>query len=385
MNFNATQATSVSTAKVLCATQLLLMVNGITAGNVLYASGTSYSLQYPYPYPAAYALAYSSYIRPSLVLANHLFPVARQREVNYDTSSPLATAIQSITDTPLDDAISHNAYNNNNVEDDNDDDDDDNASETPITTVAAVDTMLSEETPSNQSFPETLPPPSSSSQTALKTVASNIIPPKETPSTELGDFPLSSTPTSTSTFSIRTGAQESGEQEYYNPSLPITHTILNYKPLIQQPSTSQFYVQDGQGHYYYGYANEHSSKQEFKLLDGITRGAYNYIDAEGKLQTVSYISSDGEGFRVAATNLPQHHQHQQQTVVLAPEVNDSDYVAATKAAHLQTESKAIANANGNKSNTSNGPAVFAAVSGGSDASGDNVVSGCNHTFIFALT
>lgn len=40
-----------------------------------------------------------------------------------------------------------------------------------------------------------------------------------------------------------------------------------------------------------------------KLLDGVTRGSYSYIDANSQLQTVSYIA-DGAGFRVAATNLP---------------------------------------------------------------------------------
>merc|ERR1711997_687753 len=33
-------------------------------------------------------------------------------------------------------------------------------------------------------------------------------------------------------------------------------------------------------------------------------GEYNYVDANGVLQTVNYVS-DAEGFKVAATNLPQ--------------------------------------------------------------------------------
>merc|ERR1712141_916617 len=35
-------------------------------------------------------------------------------------------------------------------------------------------------------------------------------------------------------------------------------------------------------------------------------GGYSYIDANGIVQTVNYIS-DAMGFRVAATNLPVHH------------------------------------------------------------------------------
>ena len=43
-----------------------------------------------------------------------------------------------------------------------------------------------------------------------------------------------------------------------------------------------------------------------KSPDGVTRGSYSYVDANGLLQTVQYIS-DAMGFRVAATNLPVHH------------------------------------------------------------------------------
>ena len=37
----------------------------------------------------------------------------------------------------------------------------------------------------------------------------------------------------------------------------------------------------------------------------MTRGSYSYVDPNGLLQTVNYIS-DAMGFRVAATNLPVH-------------------------------------------------------------------------------
>jgi hypothetical protein len=69
--------------------------------------------------------------------------------------------------------------------------------------------------------------------------------------------------------------------------------------------SSQFHVQDDLGQYNYGYSTAQSSKVESKTSDGVVRGAYNYIDPEGKLQTVQYIS-DVLGFRVAGTNLPVH-------------------------------------------------------------------------------
>merc|ERR1712147_561737 len=67
-----------------------------------------------------------------------------------------------------------------------------------------------------------------------------------------------------------------------------------------------FHAQDDLGQYNYGFANPTQTKQEVKTADGVTRGGYSYIDANGIVQTVNYIS-DAMGFRVAATNLPVHH------------------------------------------------------------------------------
>merc|ERR1712211_188457 len=49
-----------------------------------------------------------------------------------------------------------------------------------------------------------------------------------------------------------------------------------------------------------------SVKQEIKTADGVIRGAYSYVDADGIVQNVNYIA-DALGFRVGATNLPVHH------------------------------------------------------------------------------
>merc|ERR1739842_297053 len=69
---------------------------------------------------------------------------------------------------------------------------------------------------------------------------------------------------------------------------------------------SQFHAQDDIGQYNYGFSNPTQTKEEIKTADGVTRGSYSYIDANGLVQTVNYIS-DAMGFRVAATNLPVHH------------------------------------------------------------------------------
>merc|ERR1711990_852271 len=71
-------------------------------------------------------------------------------------------------------------------------------------------------------------------------------------------------------------------------------------------TNSQYHAQDDFGQYNYGFAHPTQTKQEVKTADGVTRGGYSYIDANGIVQTVNYIS-DAMGFRVAATNLPVHH------------------------------------------------------------------------------
>merc|ERR1712079_746133 len=68
-------------------------------------------------------------------------------------------------------------------------------------------------------------------------------------------------------------------------------------------TNSQFHAQDDIGQYNYGYSSPTSTKQELKTADGVTRGSYSYVDANGLVQTVNYIS-DAMGFKVQATNLP---------------------------------------------------------------------------------
>lgn len=87
---------------------------------------------------------------------------------------------------------------------------------------------------------------------------------------------------------------------------PVAHSVA-YAPAVavhQGVASSQYHAQDELGQYSYGYVEPHSSKAESKSADGITRGGYSYIDANGVLQTVNYISDPVNGFRVAATNLP---------------------------------------------------------------------------------
>lgn len=70
------------------------------------------------------------------------------------------------------------------------------------------------------------------------------------------------------------------------------------------PVHSQYHAQDEYGQYSYGYNSGSSSKSEVKTLDGITRGGYSYVDANGLLQQYQYVSDPVNGFRVTGTNLP---------------------------------------------------------------------------------
>merc|ERR1712110_936109 len=92
----------------------------------------------------------------------------------------------------------------------------------------------------------------------------------------------------------------------YQAGLPgATYEVAPVAPVAASaPTHSQFHGQDELGGYNYGYQTAESSKQETRTPDGIVQGTYSYVDANGILQTVNYIS-DAEGFKVAATNLPQ--------------------------------------------------------------------------------
>merc|ERR1712241_1248355 len=102
-------------------------------------------------------------------------------------------------------------------------------------------------------------------------------------------------------------------------TLPATQTVVAAPAVVEAAApavvaaptsvdgaNSQFHAQDDLGQHNYGFANPTQTKQEVKTADGVTRGGYSYIDANGIVQTVNYIS-DAMGFRVAATNLPVHN------------------------------------------------------------------------------
>lgn len=85
----------------------------------------------------------------------------------------------------------------------------------------------------------------------------------------------------------------------YAPYAAAPYSVNSYSPV-----NSQYHAQDEFGQYSYGYNSGSSSKAEVKTLDGITRGGYSYVDANGIVQQYQYVSDPVNGFRVSGTNLP---------------------------------------------------------------------------------
>lgn len=74
---------------------------------------------------------------------------------------------------------------------------------------------------------------------------------------------------------------------------------------VYNPAPShQFHAQDEFGQFTFGHAGGPSARTESRNAYGVTTGSYQYIDANGLLQTVNYIADPVNGFRVAGTNLP---------------------------------------------------------------------------------
>lgn len=118
--------------------------------------------------------------------------------------------------------------------------------------------------------------------------------------------------------------------------------LSNLQPLEGSSPSSQYHVQDHLGQYNYGYNNELSSKVEAKTSDGITRGAYRYLDGNGQVQDVEY-QADDNGFQILrATNLPAPTQPLPVPAVEIPQpVEDTPEVTAARNAHLAAVEEAI--------------------------------------------
>merc|ERR1712106_878032 len=79
--------------------------------------------------------------------------------------------------------------------------------------------------------------------------------------------------------------------------------VGGYAGAFNPAPSSQFHAQDEFGQFSFGHSGGPSARTEARNAYGVTTGGYQYIDANGIVQTVQYIA-DGLGFRVQGTNLP---------------------------------------------------------------------------------
>jgi len=131
--------------------------------------------------------------------------------------------------------------------------------------------------------------------------------------------------------------------------------VGGYAGAVNPNPSTQFHAQDEFGQFSFGHAGGPSARTEARNAYGVTTGSYQYIDANGLLQTVNYVADPVNGFRVAGTNLPVGPAAQAAPEVaplvaptfnpeplvapvftgVAPEpVQDTPEVAAAKAEHL---------------------------------------------------
>ncbi|CAL4118179.1 unnamed protein product, partial [Meganyctiphanes norvegica] len=130
----------------------------------------------------------------------------------------------------------------------------------------------------------------------------------------------------------------------FNPAVasPITYAAAVAPFVAPTTITHQHHTQDEFGQYNFGFAGGPSSRHEVRDAFGGVRGSYNYIDANGELQTQSYVA-DALGFRVAGTNLPVAPKAVDAPVLVGPEpVMETAEVTAARATHQKLFDEAVA-------------------------------------------
>merc|ERR1712051_449122 len=127
-----------------------------------------------------------------------------------------------------------------------------------------------------------------------------------------------------------------GTHAYAQAAVPVAAPEATVVPVAAPaPTHSQFHAQDEAGGYNYGYATPTSSKQEFRTSDGVVQGTYSYVDANGVVQTVNYVS-DAEGFKVAATNLPKAPVAAPAPATVAEDQDDMEVIGGEDVAAVPT-------------------------------------------------
>merc|ERR1712038_1823119 len=138
---------------------------------------------------------------------------------------------------------------------------------------------------------------------------------------------------------------------------PVVHHAAHLPLPFAPPPSSQFHAQDEFGQFSFGHQDINSAKVESRDAFGNVRGSYQYVDANGIIQTVNYIADPVNGFRVEATNLPVGPSVPETAALVSPvapavpevvplvapvPVEETPEVAAARAEHLKLVAEATA-------------------------------------------
>merc|ERR1712018_242292 len=138
---------------------------------------------------------------------------------------------------------------------------------------------------------------------------------------------------------------------------PVVHHAAHLPLPFAPPPSSQFHAQDEFGQFSFGHQDINSAKVESRDAFGNVRGSYQYVDANGIVQTVNYIADPVNGFRVDATNLPVGPSVHEIPALVSPvapavpevvplvapvPVEETPEVAAARAEHLKLVAEATA-------------------------------------------
>merc|ERR1712223_772456 len=143
----------------------------------------------------------------------------------------------------------------------------------------------------------------------------------------------------------------------HHPPAPLIHHAAPLPLPFAPPPSSQFHAQDEFGQFSFGHQDINSAKVESRDAFGNVRGSYQYVDANGIVQTVNYIADPVNGFRVEATNLPVGPSVPETAALVSPvapavpevvplvapvPVEETPEVAAARAEHLKLVAEATA-------------------------------------------
>ncbi|XP_055913104.1 cuticle protein-like [Eupeodes corollae] len=109
---------------------------------------------------------------------------------------------------------------------------------------------------------------------------------------------------------------------------------------------NDFSTSNEQGAYHFGFNDGRLARQEERSAEGVVRGAYRYVDANGEVQTVSYTADKHNGFVASGSNIPQAPETVQNvgSIEIAPAsvpIDDTPEVKVARAEHLEAYQRAL--------------------------------------------